>query len=109
MSKLIEGGMFKAIIPLPSSFTPEVNDRVNKGVNEVVNKGVNEVVNDTVPTNERAVLAALKENNEDSFRQIAEKLSLSKKTVAKHAKSLKEKGIIIRHGSRRKGYWEIQD
>ena len=38
---------------------------------------------------------------------IAKKLDLSRKTVSKRLKEMKEKGIIERIGSDRKGYWKI--
>lgn len=39
--------------------------------------------------------------------QIANKLKVSRVTVTKHLKALKEKGVISRIGSDRKGYWKI--
>ncbi len=39
--------------------------------------------------------------------QIAEKLNVSRVSVTKYLKALKEKGIISRIGSDRKGYWRI--
>ena len=38
--------------------------------------------------------------------QLAEKLKISRKTVAMRLKSLKEKSVIERVGSDRKGYWK---
>ena len=38
---------------------------------------------------------------------MAEKLGISRKTVALRIKTLKEKGIIERIGSDKKGYWKI--
>ena len=39
--------------------------------------------------------------------QIAEKMSVSRVSVTKYIKGLKEKGLIERIGSDRKGYWKI--
>ncbi|MBQ7993363.1 MAG: winged helix-turn-helix transcriptional regulator [Solobacterium sp.] len=39
--------------------------------------------------------------------QIAEKLNVSRISVTKYLKTLKEKGLIERIGSDRKGYWRI--
>lgn len=44
-----------------------------------------------------------------SYVDLAEKVGVSKKTIAEHIKSLKEKGIIKRIGNNKKGYWEIKD
>jgi ATP-dependent DNA helicase RecG len=40
--------------------------------------------------------------------QMAEKLGVSRKTIATRLKKLKEKDIIERVGSDRKGYWKIK-
>lgn len=44
-----------------------------------------------------------------SYVDLAEKVGVSKKTIAEHIKSLKEKGIIKKIGNNKKGYWEIKD
>lgn len=44
-----------------------------------------------------------------SYVDLAEKVGISKKRIAEHIKSLKEKGIIKRIGNNKKGYWEIKD
>ena len=41
--------------------------------------------------------------------EIAQQLSISRKTVSQKIKYLKEEGFIKRIGSDRKGYWEIID
>jgi len=38
---------------------------------------------------------------------LAEKMSVSRKTIGEYLKSLKDKGIIERIGSARNGYWKI--
>ena len=44
-----------------------------------------------------------------SQEYVAEKLGVSRKTIAYRIKLLKEKGIIQRVGSDKKGYWKITD
>lgn len=44
-----------------------------------------------------------------SYVDLAEKVGVSKKTIAEHIKSLKEKSIIKKIGNNKKGYWEIKD
>ena len=39
--------------------------------------------------------------------QIADQLNVSRVSVTKYLKALKEKGVISRIGSDRKGYWKI--
>ena len=69
-----------------------------------VNDRVNEKVNDM----EKDILYLLEEDPGYTLSRIAEKLEISRKTVAQKIKILKEKGKIERIGSARKGYWEIK-
>ena len=69
--------------------------------------GVTEKVIEKVTEKEEEVLALLLDNPEITMAQLAEKLEISRKTVAVRLKSLKEKGIIQRIGSDRKGYWKV--
>lgn len=78
--------------------------RVNEKVNDRVNKKVNERVTDP----EEKVLQLLSIDPGYTVSKLAEKLSVSRKTIAAHLKKLKEKGIIERVGSARSGYWKIR-
>ena len=80
----------------------KVNDRVNEKVNDKVNEKVNNKVN------ENDVLSLLIEQPEYTVTQLAEKLMVSRKTIANILKILKEKEKIERIGSARKGYWKIK-
>lgn len=80
----------------------KVNDRVNEKVNDKVNEKVNNKVN------ENDVLSLLIEQPEYTVTQLAEKLMVSRKTIANKLKILKEKEKIERIGSARKGYWKIK-
>lgn len=53
------------------------------------------------------MLELLIEDPDYTTSYIAEKLSLNRKTISLRIKSLKEKGIIVRVGSDKKGYWKI--
>ena len=65
-------------------------------------------VTDRVTENERAVLLLLEEDPGYTMQQLAEILSVSRKTIASRLKKLKEKGAIERVGSDRSGYWKIK-
>jgi ATP-dependent DNA helicase RecG len=56
---------------------------------------------------EKHVLMLLMEDTAYTYQTIADKLSVSRKTVFYRIKSLKEKDIIKRIGSDIKGHWEI--
>ena len=83
-----------------------VNDKVNDKVNDRVNDRVNDKVNNKEP--EKAVLSLLMENPEYTVTQLADMLNVSRKTIANKMKVLKERNIIERVGSSRKGYWKIK-
>ena len=64
-------------------------------------------VTDKVTEKERRLLANLLEDSGYTMPQLAENNNISRKTVAGILRSVKEKGIIERIGSDRKGYWKI--
>ena len=66
-----------------------------------------EKVTDTLDEKSVRILELISEDPAYTSTAIAEKLSLSRKTVSQRLKELKEKGIIERIGSDRKGYWKI--
>lgn len=78
-----------------------VTDRVT---NKVTNKVTNNLDEKT-----SLVLSLLSEDPAYTSTAIAEKLSLSRKTISQRLKELKEKGIIKRSGSNRNGYWIINN
>ena len=64
-------------------------------------------VTDRVTDKEQEIIFLLLEDAGYTMPQLAEKLNISRKTVAARLKVLKEKGIIERVGSDRKGYWKV--
>lgn len=58
---------------------------------------------------ERTLLLFLIEDPGYTVSQLSEKMEVSRKTVAQKMKKLKEKDIIERIGSDRKGYWKINN
>ena len=64
-------------------------------------------VTDEVTDKEQTVLSLLAEDPGYTMPQLAERLGVSRKTVAARLKKLKEAGLIERIGSDRKGYWKL--
>ncbi len=64
-------------------------------------------LSDKLSDKERKILELIIEDPGYSSRQIAEILNISRVTVTKYIQTLKEKRIITRVGSDRKGYWQI--
>ena len=69
---------------------------------------VTDRVTDRVTDNERRILILLSEDPGYTMMDMSKKLSVSRKTVARCLKSLKEKGYIERVGTDRKGYWALK-
>lgn len=76
-------------------YSPRVNDRVNDKVND----RVNEI--------EEKILKFIDNDPAITITQLSMALELSRKTIAAKLKTLKEKKMIERVGSSRKGYWKI--
>lgn len=70
---------------------------------------VNDRVNDKVTDDERTLLSFLIEDPGYTMLQLSDKMGISRKTVAQRIKQLKEKDVIERTGSDRKGNWKIND
>ena len=70
-------------------------------------KRVTEKVTERVTEKETEVLYLIIEDPSYTTKELANKLSLSRKTISDRIKSLKSKGIIRRIGSDTKGHWEI--
>lgn len=64
---------------------------------------------DKVTEKEADILAIIRVKPEITLIEMAEKIGVSRKTVAARIKSLKAKNIIIRIGSAKKGYWQINE
>ena len=81
-------------------------DRIIRVTDKVTN-GVTDEVTDNVTDRERQILQLLIEDSGYTMPQLAKKKTVSRKTVAGYLRSLKEKGIIERVGTTRRGHWEI--
>lgn len=78
--------------------------------NRVIRSGkVTDRVTDDLDETTVRILTLLFEDPAYTSAAIAEKLSLSRKTVSQRIKELKGRGIIERIGSDRKGYWKINN
>ena len=86
------------------------NDEKNDKVNLSKNATVNETVNETVKLNrtEKIILSIIQENLEITLNEISKRIEKHRTTVARSINSLKEKGVLIRQGSDKTGYWKIK-
>ena len=72
-----------------------------------VTDGVTDRVTDRVTDKEQKLLTLLEEDPGYTMPQLADRLGISRKTVAARLKKLKEHGLIERVGSDRRGYWKL--
>ena len=56
---------------------------------------------------QKKMISLILEDEGLSAVKIAKQLGLGNSTVEKNMKKLKEKGLLIRHGSPKNGYWEV--
>ncbi len=68
---------------------------------------VTDRVTDRVTDKEKRVLELLYEDPGLTMLVLAERMKVSRKSISNYLKSLREKNIIERIGSDRKGYWKI--
>lgn len=69
------------------------------------NAGLNAGINDT----QERIIDMIKENGSISLEKIANELEMNKRSVEKSVDNLKEKNILKRVGSKKSGFWEIDD
>ena len=55
-----------------------------------------------------SMLRIIAGNSRVSVSEIAESLSIAKRTAERYIRELREEGTLIRHGSARGGYWEVK-
>lgn len=55
------------------------------------------------------IMSILSENNSITIKQISEQLGVSKRTIEREIKSLRDSGKITRIGGKRFGHWEIKN
>lgn len=61
-----------------------------------------------VTDRQHAIINLVKEQTNMTTTQMAERLGVTKRTILRDIEALKEKGLIIRVGSEKTGYWELK-
>ena len=69
---------------------------------------LSEKLSDKLSDKEKLTLELLVEDPGYTSPQIADKMGVSRVSVTKYLKALKEKRLIERVGSDRKGYWKVK-
>jgi predicted HTH transcriptional regulator len=102
--ELIEGDVFRTIIPLVSSAHP--NNLSEGSLNVPVNVPVN-ITGVSKKNTDELILSIMVKEPEISLNAIAEKIGRARKTVQRSVKILKECGRVKRVGSDKTGHWEV--
>ncbi len=84
-----------------------LNEMKGKNVPENVSVNVPENVSDSLKDIEEEIMKKIIDNPYVTQQQMAEMLKVNRKTIQRGLSSLKEKNIIERIGSDRKGFWKI--
>lgn len=71
------------------------------------NVGINVGIN--VGTNEKKVMALLRQDGRLTAKILASTLGLTERQVERIIASLKKQGMLIRHGASKNGFWEVVD
>ncbi|HIV79527.1 MAG TPA: putative DNA binding domain-containing protein [Candidatus Avanaerovorax faecigallinarum] len=82
-------------------------ERVVRSVTSRVTENVTDKVTDTLDETSLKILNLISIDPAYTTTYIADKMALSRKTVSLRLKMLKEKGLVERIGSDRKGYWKL--
>lgn len=61
-----------------------------------------------VTDRQHAIINLVKEHTNMTTTQMAERLGVTKRTILRDIEALKKKGLIIRVGSEKTGYWELK-
>lgn len=61
-----------------------------------------------VTDRQHTIINLVKEHSNMTTTQMAERLGVTKRTILRDIEALKEKGLIIRVGSEKTGYWELK-
>lgn len=101
---------FATTIYIHPGFVPKRNTQIPiEGENDGVNDGVPEGVFEGLSKREIDILAAIRKNPKDSAEKIGKAVGVSKSTVERAQKKLKELSLIRRDGSDKTGRWIVRD
>ena len=81
------------------------NDASNEGVRDKF--GINEEIRENYGETAANILCLMLEKPENTLDSIANTLGVTRRTVEKRVKKLKEVGIVSRVGSNKSGSWKV--
>ena len=91
------------------NYNEKENDGINEPQNEVINDGINDGKKLNSIERKNIILKLIKENEKISAKQMIEKINVSRPTIERDLKELKEENKIEYVGSRKSGKWIIKE
>ncbi|MCL2630388.1 MAG: putative DNA binding domain-containing protein [Firmicutes bacterium] len=106
--QLIEGDIFKIIVPLDDnySFDAESGKSGNDSENVTTNVTINVTIKLTVA--EKRILELLTDNAELTTTELAEIIGKDLRTIQRGINKLRDNGLIARDGSKKAGTWVVK-
>lgn len=95
--------MFRVELFRPDSMVNIQSKASEKASEKTLEKHWRNEINDT----QVRIIEILSVNNQLSAAQMAEEIGISRRNIEMNIKKLKQYGMLVRHGSPKKGYWEI--
>lgn len=107
--ELIEGDIFRIIVPLNDKYSFEQN--IGSGTTQMTTQMNTQMNTDKLPIKltptETKILEEIRENPEITQEQLAITIGITIDGIRYAVKNLKKKGVLSRSGSRRSGSWVI--
>lgn len=112
--ELIDGDVFRVIVPLDDSYSFDAEIGKVQGEEQVrhsdfgkdfgIDFGKDFGINET----QRKIVALVSENTTITAERIAENIGISRRQVESNMRELKSRGIVAREGGRRYGRWVVK-
>ena len=68
---------------------------------------VTDKVTDSLSEKQKKIMSLLRENNRMTLSDLSEALGISRRKIVDHTNKLKEKGVLMRVGNNKSGYWQV--
>ena len=95
--------LYRSSLPMDSIGETSVEHRQKNGV-ATVDTPFNLELNST----QIKIIELLSANSNMTGVDLSEAIGISKRNIEVNLKKLKEKGVLVRHGSSKGGYWEVK-
>jgi ATP-dependent DNA helicase RecG len=85
-----------------------LHERFDPIVSTPSDEHINEHISEQLKTGDLAILAEIKRNPKITNEELIKLTGKSRATITRRIKALRESGVLIRIGSNKNGYWEVE-